>query len=262
MEIGALRRIVALGFALVLPSLCWAAPILYSQPAYQSPIRAEPDDLLFLAGDGLAASDTVVYQRLTDATLPLTPPASIPTKSTAITGIAVIANGAEAPRGLAVRLPTILQSGRSYALWVRSQDGQWSNGVKINDARPLWITPAYTYANSTVASLPRELKVVGRNLQRRIGYKTRVKLVGPSTFILEAIESAAGTTIDHYAARVMLPSSMPAGTYAVQVTRDGGTSWVTLSGQTFEVKLDPASVATFPFCRTNGSPGVWPWLES
>ena len=37
-------------------------PRLYHQDAYQSPVHADPDDLLVLVGDGLQADDDVVYQ--------------------------------------------------------------------------------------------------------------------------------------------------------------------------------------------------------
>jgi hypothetical protein len=56
-----------------------AAPVLYSQPAYESPVRGDPDDLLLLAGDGLAVNDTVVYQSVSNTTQMPAHPATVPT---------------------------------------------------------------------------------------------------------------------------------------------------------------------------------------
>src|ERR1700724_1393789 len=58
-----------------------AAPIIFSQPAYESPVRGDPGDLLLVPGEGFASTDTVIYQAITDTTQPLTHPARIPTKS-------------------------------------------------------------------------------------------------------------------------------------------------------------------------------------
>ncbi len=108
------------------------------QPAgVSSPVRADPDDLLILAGDGFAATDTVVYQRLTNTSAALVTPSSVPGSSTNLTGTADIVSFANEPNALSIRLPTALDVGRPYALWVRNQAGEWSNGVRINDARPL-----------------------------------------------------------------------------------------------------------------------------
>ena len=48
---------------------CWpTAPTLYGTSAYESPVRADPDDLLLLPGSSLAGNDTVVYRAVADTT--------------------------------------------------------------------------------------------------------------------------------------------------------------------------------------------------
>src|SRR5262249_4186862 len=68
--------------ALVATSLTtsvWAAPpVLYTQPAYESPVRGDPDDLLLLSGSGLSGADTVVYQAISNPLSPPAHPTSIP----------------------------------------------------------------------------------------------------------------------------------------------------------------------------------------
>src|SRR5262245_50572077 len=90
------ERIAAVVFALSFNSLpAWGAPpALYSQPAYESPVRGDPDDLLLLPGHGFSATDTVVYLAITDTTqLPAHP--SVPARSTAKKGIADVASAAD-----------------------------------------------------------------------------------------------------------------------------------------------------------------------
>ncbi|HWW81335.1 MAG TPA: hypothetical protein VNY82_17180, partial [Steroidobacteraceae bacterium] len=219
---------------------------LFSQPAYQSPVRGDPGDLLMLAGDGFASSDTVVYQSITDTTQLPGPPAGAPVASDANTGVATVVSTLEVPHSLTISLPASMQSGQSYALWVLNADGEWSNGVTINDARPLWITPDSAYVSASKAGLPRYLKVVGRNLQPAAGATTQVRLIGPSTYTLTAQNDGDQTTaIERYVANVTLPTNMTAGTYTIQLSRDG-SSWIGVaSGQTLETLPDPTAPATF-----------------
>jgi len=234
------------------PPTSATSPVLYRQPAYESPVRAEPDDLMLLAGDGFAATDTVVYQALANTTLPLNAPASVPLTSSSTTGVATIVSSADIPRSLTIRLPATMKTDQSYALWVRNSDSEWSEGVKINDARPLWLSPAYVYSSSSVASLPRQLKVIGRNLQPAPGEVTQLRLAGPVTLMLTAANDAdPATAIEHYAAVANLPKSLPAGDYTVSVRRDGA-SWVALEGQTLRVKPDPAPETDFSVTSYGG----------
>ncbi len=241
----ALAATVALA-SLVGPAAA-APPTLYSQPFHQGPVRGEPDDLLLLAGHGFAAGDVVVYRLLGDTTLPLVTPASVPSASTADLGIADVVSDTAMPDAIVVRLPFVMKPGRSYALWVRNLAGEWSGGVRINDARPLWISPDKAYATASLANLPRELKVVGRNLQPLPGSTTRVRLVGPGTYpdLIAMDDGDPESAIERYVARVSLPASLQVGTYSVELSRDGGTSWVTLAGQGLEVQADPIAVPSF-----------------
>jgi Domain of unknown function DUF11 len=235
--------------AVSLGAPCWsAAPTIYSSAAYQSPVRADPDDLLLLAGHGFAGGDRVVYEALSDTTRSPGPPTSIPGGSTAESGIADVVSALDVPHSLTIHLPPALRSNHSYALWVVSPEGEWSNGVKINDARPLWITPDEVYAQAGSASLPRRIKVVGRNLQPAVN-ATKIRLSGAGkTYLLAATKGAA---IDRYVAEATLPRTMAVGAYSVELSRDG-TSWVPLIDrghaalQRLRVLPDPATPAQFP----------------
>lgn len=221
------------------------APLVFKSPFHQSPVRGEPDDLLTIAGSGFDKGDTVVYRRMTDTTQPLAYPDSVPSPNSVEEGVAPVVSFSGVPHSLTVRLPAEMASGDSYALWVRNAKGAWSAGMRINDARPLWISPAVSYETAQIAGLPREIKVVGRNLQPKPGSKTQVTLIGPQTYTLTAGDDGdAATAIERYAARVKLPTSMPAGTYSVAVSRDG-VSCVPLQGGQLVIRKDPIPPALF-----------------
>jgi len=229
---------------------------LYSASFHQSPVRGEPDDVLLLAGSGLASNDRVVYKALSNTTLPLVAPTSVPTTSTAGEGLASVVNIPNTAGwldSLTVILPEALISGSSYALWVVTADGQWSNGVKINDARPLWISPDNGYVSASRPDVPRQLKVIGRNLIAKPGHQTMVRLTSTAaTITVSAADDAdPTTTIEQYVAKINLPSSMPAGEYSVSVQRDG-TSWAPLIGQKFTVVPDPAAKPQFLVSNAGG----------
>jgi hypothetical protein len=218
-----------------------AAPRLYRQPANESPVRADPDDLLMLAGYGFSGDDVVVYQAVADTSHALSPPAQVPRQSTADMGVAPIVSVANVPDSLTIKLPEVLRVGQSYALWVRTSGGEWSAAVMINDARPLWISPAYVYATSSVGNLAREIKIVGRNLQPSPGAMTRIRLAGPVVVTGTAIVDAqASDTMNRYVARLKLPGRMSPGVYRVSVSRDG-RSWVEISDQVLEVRPDAST---------------------
>ena len=231
----------------------WAGPpVLNNLPTYESPVHGDPDGLLLLSGSGLSAADTVVYEQYSGTSLQN--PASVPTSSTATTGVADLVSSADAPYSLTVHLPAVMAPEQSYALWVVTPDGQWSNAAMINDARPLWITPDSGYMTASLANLPRQLKIIGRNLEPAPTGSgvTRVELIGENTgsryhFVAKNTSNdPTGTTADseRYIAVVNLPSSMAVDQYAVEVQRDSQT-WVPLLGngqspaQLFTVNSDP-----------------------
>jgi hypothetical protein len=220
--------------------------VLYSEPAHESPVRGEPNDLLLLPGYGLTRKDVVVYAAVEDTTASLTAPRDVPQDSSADRGVAPVVSAQNTPYSLTVRLPRELEANRSYALWVRNERGEWSNGVKINDARPLWVTPPYVRSTVRVAAMPRRLKVVGRNLQPAPGATTVVRLEGPDKLELVAADDKdPATAIEHYAAIVDLPPRLSVGSYRVSVSRDR-RSWVPLNGQALEVAPDDAGRREFP----------------
>lgn len=221
-----------------------APPELYRQAAYESPVQGGPDDLLLLSGFGLAAGDTVVYRAVTDTAKPTVAPTEVPEHSDAEFGIAPV-SAVALPYSLTIRLPKDIRADEAYALWVYTPRGEWSKPVMINDARPLWASPAYVYASGMPASLPRELKIVGRNLEPIAGHSTLIRLVGPQSFSAPALSAAsAADSVDHYVARVRLPARLMPGRYRIAVNRDGA-SWVDLAGQSLDVLADAPANAEF-----------------
>ena len=194
---------------------------------------------LQLVGSGLDAGDIVVYQVITYPTQLLTPPAAVSPASDGSTGTATVVSVADVPNSITVKLPAVLRTDVAYALWVQNSQGEWSNAVRINDARPLWISPDSAYATATMASLPRQLEVIGRNLQPAPGAVTQVRLHGPADFVLQAAnDNDPTTTIERYVAKVSLPDSLPTGSYGVEVSRDG-LNWISLDGNAVHGALRP-----------------------
>ena len=128
-----------------------APPQVFHTANYQAPVRGAPEDLLMIAGYGFAASDRVVYRAAGGNPTPH--PAGIPTESTADLGIAPIVQVADPAYAITVRLPAVLIRNRIYRLWVVNRSGEWSEPVTLNDPRPLWITPAYSYERADPAGL-------------------------------------------------------------------------------------------------------------
>jgi hypothetical protein len=235
----AIARFFLLCGLLVSPCAMAIAPELYRAPMHESPVDAEPDDLLLLAGYGFAAGDAVVYRALVDAVEAPATPSNLPSQTNADLGQAMIVSTANAPYSLTVKLPQIMRSGQTYALWVRNTAGEWSKPIKINDARPLWLTPAYVYASRMPGFLPREIKIVGRNFHHAEGTSTRVRLDGPERLIVTSIPDAQSPPIlAHFVARVPLPKRLKPGSYRIAVSRDDD-GWVELDGQSLEVLPDP-----------------------
>src|SRR5258708_35756443 len=129
-----------------------------------------------LAGYGFSTDDVVVYQAVVDTSKALSPPARVPPQSTADMGVAPIVSVANVPDSLTIKLPGVLRVDQTYALRVRTSGGEWSAAVMINDARPLWISPAYIYATHSIGNMAREIKVIGRNLQPSPGGTTMIRL--------------------------------------------------------------------------------------
>jgi len=220
-------------------------PELYRNADHESPVHGAPDDLLLIPGHGLADGDQVSYEAVADTGHPPPAPRQVPEVATADGGWAPVVSYSNAPYSLTVQLPPILRAHQSYALRVRSLRGNWSAPMLINDARPLWATPATVYSSRPVASLPRELKVVGRNLEAAPGRATRIRLDGPQHYEGTSIrDSLSSDTLDPYVARLRLPKSLLPGRYHIALSRDG-ISWVAMTGQTLEVLADPATPMEF-----------------
>jgi len=207
-----------------------AAPQLYSASAYQGPVRGDADDLLLLPGYGLGAGDSVVYRTINGAADRLATPTAIPQRSTAKLGTADVVSLADAPYSLTVRLPNAIDSGSAYALWVVNAAGEWSKPVRINDARPLWITPTEVRLDATFEHGGPRLKVVGRNLQPLAGQQSSMlRLIGAAQRYTLPAHAPRASALDRYVVEVQLPAHIAPGSYRVQFSRDG-SAWVPLPG--------------------------------
>ncbi len=252
-----LSRFIPLLALLVTTMTVAAPPQLYRDVAHESPVRGAPDDLLLIAGAGLAADDTVVYRAVTVAATP-SPPRGIPRESDANAGVAVVVSSKDVPTSLTIKLPQVMEPEQTYALWVHTARGEWSKPITINDVRPLWITPVFVYASAALASLPRELKIVGRNLQPSSGRATQIRLRGPQDIMGSAIaDKSSSEVVNQYVARLRLPQHIMPGLYHVMVNRDG-VSWVELKDQLLRVYADPPAAREFSVtdpqfgqCRAN-----------
>jgi hypothetical protein len=244
-KIATIRSAVLL-LTFITVSATSAPPQLYGQKAFESPVHGDPDDLLLLAGYGFAAGDTVIYRAIRDSSSAPVTPHDLPTGSTPESGTAAVVSSANVPYSLTVRLPLVMRTGQPYALWVRTAGGEWSKAVRINDARPLWITPAIAYAHESPASLPRELKIVGRNLQSGRDRTPQIRLTGPRRISLDSIDDSSADSIGQYQVRAALPPAIEAGTYRVEFNRDG-SGWVEVPDSVLRVLPDrPLAVRLSP----------------
>lgn len=218
------RRLVAICALACAPA--WAEPpVIYSQPGYQSPVHAASDDLLLLPGYGFSKGDVVFYRHVPDGS-------DIPVQVVSYENV---------PVALTVLLPPEMEAGSTYEIRVRNAKNEWSNAVRINDARPLWLSPAAVYSTAAVASLPRQFKIVGRNLD-----SVTVRLTGPERLEIRAQpDDGEEPTLRGYVAKVPLPRRLARGAYRVEVSRDG-TSWAALETQQLMVLPDPVASRELP----------------
>ena len=221
------------------------APTLFNTTFYQTPARMEPNDLLVLPGYNLKSDVTVVYQLVNDSPGTLSSPSSVPSSNTSVSGQFRVVSYTNLPDSVTVLVPNVTLTKAPYVIWVKNAGGNWSNPVFVNDIRPLWITPSRFYSTERYASLPRILKVVGRNMESNdTSSPTQVKLKGPSTYTLTSTnDNSSSTAIEIYAAMVNLPATLNTGNYSVEVSRDGKI-WLNTS-QTLEVLKDPTAKTRF-----------------
>lgn len=238
MSVGSGRSAITIG-----------SPTLYKDPLHSSPVHGDPGDVLLIPGINFSADAVVVYAAIADTTqpLPAAPHPSTLHASQTSTGGAIVPLAVD-DYAVKVVLPKILTAGQSYVLWVANpaqNHGQYhySNGILINDARPIWISPGpqagtpypYVYATTGRPGLDRDLKIVGQNLQPAPAHRTRVRFTSDAnTYMLTAADDGVSS---RYVARVTIPEGfLQPGNYAVAVSRDD-VSWVPLV-------VDPAHPGT------------------
>ena len=221
-----------------------AAPQVFHTPGYESPVRGDPDDLLMIAGAGFQPQDRVVYRAL-DA--PRAADRVIPSENTAESGIAPVVQRDNPPYALTVQLPSQMQQGRAYRLWVVTSKNEWSEPVAINDPRPQWITPGYAHSTADIPGLGRLLRVVGRNLSGAPGQPLEIRLQGKneSSYTLRAQDvSADSQAVQNYVATAALPARIEPGLYSISVRRKG-LDWIRIPDQQLEVRPDPPALPVF-----------------
>jgi hypothetical protein len=227
------------------PAAAMAPRVLHTE-GYESPVHAEPDEILVICGSGFTASDHVVYEAVGSGHTTERHPAAIPATSGPLSGVAPIVTVGEPAYSLSARLPEVIQAQRIYRLWVVSAAGEWSEPITVNDPRPLWVTPSIVSETADPARLGRQVRVVGRNLRPEPGQRVQIRLEGSSTFVLTS--NSAGDDSPHlgeYVVDAALPARLPVDSYTVSVSRDG-RSWVEVKSQKLVVKADPTPAASFP----------------
>src|ERR1700742_486504 len=221
-----------------------AAPILYHQAHHETPVAGEPDDLLLIPGYGFHADDRVVYEAVKGVEGP-THPRDPPQQTTATRGVADVASSAGIPYSLTIRLPKVMRADQAYRLWVVTAANEWSGWVQINEPRPLWFSPAFMYSSVSFASLPRNIKVIGRNLETTPGAVTQVRLLGPRELTLTAERAPAdAAALERYVALARLPDKLEPGSYRVQVRR-GESGWIEVAEQQLQIRPDPVRQSEF-----------------
>jgi hypothetical protein len=215
-----------------------AAPMIMHTPGYESPVRADPDDLIMIGGTGFDASDQVVYVAANGPAADSHPEA-LPRHSDATRGRAPVVQVGDPPYAITVRMPPQILKGRAYRLWVVTARNEWSDALAINDPRPQWFSPAYVYATADVAKLGRRLRVIGRNLTTEAAALTRIRLLGPHDYELATVPAPAGSSVmAQYVAEAVLPAALLPGRYRVSARRSDG-DWVEIPEQRLEVRADP-----------------------
>jgi hypothetical protein len=220
------------------------APRLYSLASYQSPVRGDPDDLLVLAGDSLSAGLVAVYQAYAAAGIPQHPQ-RVPADASALSGVAPIVSTAGLPYQLMIRLPPVMLEHRPYRIWVKGPGDEWSNGVSINDSRPLWFSPSEAYSTAPLANLPRYIKVIGRNLFALDGGLPAVRLIGPKRYELSGATGESATPVSQdFVLERLLPKTLEPGQYRVEL-QTSETTWIPIPEQSFTVHADPKQAREF-----------------
>jgi hypothetical protein len=230
------------GWCAAPPEARAAAPVLFRTAGYQAPVRGDPDDLLLLAGTGFQASDRVVYAAADDNSAGAHPD-HVPGSSTAQSGTAPIVSRPDSDHAITVQLPAQMQLGRPYHLWVVTPQDEWSASVTINDPRPLWFSPAYSWSTASIPGLGRSIRVMGRSLSTAYAALSQLRLRGPATYVLPiAAPEAAVRALPLYVAAAVLPARLAPGAYTVSIRRNNG-DWIDVPAQKFVVRADPAPAA-------------------
>lgn len=211
-------------------------PTLFANPEFQSPIFGRPGDIIFIPGDGLSKGDRVVYQALIEDTIePMRHPVS-PQYNDVTTGYATPISYNDIPHSISVQLPLAINPNQPYALWVLTKSGEWSNGIEINESRPMWFSPSSISTNIFAPGNLRSIKVIGRNLRLRQNSVPLLHLVNEDrTIALSAAIPPQSMALARSAVEFPITKSIPVGRYWVEY-RDGDPTWKRVSHQMLIVR--------------------------
>ncbi len=221
-----------------------ASPVVY-RDAGMGTLSGDPGDLLTLAGEGLDGDCEVVYSLPSTGATVAAPPSALPTTDSEQSGrLRVVASG-NAPRSITVQLADPMVSHGAYLIWVRNSAGEWSSPALLNFPKANWVSPSFAYETQRIAGLPRELRIIGRDLNTTRGAVASLRLVGPRTLTLTATPLAPGDgSLGKYGFVATLPDRLPPGSYSVEFRRGDGIAAV-LESQRFVVLGDPAAPRDF-----------------
>jgi hypothetical protein len=219
-----------------------SAPALIGSGGEQAPERAIAGAVLMLPGAGLRADDEVHFEQ----------------PATGTTGRFDVVATHLVPHALFVRVPAAVVADLPVVVRVRSRADASSAPLVLNDARAHWFSPARVHARAPLASLPRQLRVVGRNLRTGAGdvrIRVRIRPAAAAASGSVLAPAAATGTASAVAARVVdfdLPTELPLGMHHVEVSADGG-GWSAVGEQALTVIADPvpAAVAWPSACRAD-----------
>ncbi len=206
----------------------WAtAPTVYR---YSDAVT--PGDLISINGYGFTNADMgklqIVYAPHTSAEVPEKPVESAEK-------MPILDVDTENGYFITTRLPDDAEPGL-YDIWVNNGYG-WSETIVLNAPRPLFCSDYETWAGLTV-------HMSGRGLQSSqfgADAKTIVRLVNGDEIYYPRI-----TKLTPYSIDFVVQEDVPLATYVVEVSNDGGVTWVGLENQhtltVLEVGDDPLGV--------------------
>ena len=179
----------------------------------------KPNGIISITGGGIDAASAVVAIALdTTGSPPTTPPAN------ALYPTILEYDGGS--QFISARMPATATPG-VYDVWVKNAYG-WSTPTQMNEARALYQSDYQAYAGINI-------EVIGRNFEQSEFGGTNQTLVQLNNGT-GGIYSQTVASLNPYDVSFNVSSSVPIGTYTIQVSNDNGVHWSSpSSGQTLSI---------------------------